>query len=426
MAKGAAKFVRMSKNAKYWICQLIGWGGWLTLQLFIAYQYAPETYLTPELKRNLFFFALFSDFIWFIIVTHILRIILKRMNWLKFSPERIFLMFITGVLCTALVSFYGSKYTTELPGASFEKYEINERKGKAELMEKDMKVANTDYYLYEKNNVFDSSKYVAAHKIQMSTGWSRDKNGNWQFEEQRKGRNFWGLVFNFILTAMWLLIYVVWHYVDKNRRDQLDKLRLEGVVKSLELKTIKSHINPHFIFNALNSIRALVDENPERARTAITELSNILRSSLKAETLETVPLQQELDIIKDYLALEHMRFEERLRIEMDIDPDTLNQPVPPMMLQTLVENAIKHGISKDVNGGLIRICSYFKDNHHELIVQNTGSLQSFKSFSPQGFGLKSTQDRLNLLYNNQARFEIEDKNGNMVQSRVIMPLGEIL
>ena len=415
----------MSKSAKYWICQLIGWGGWLTLQLFIAYQYAPDAYLTPETKRNLFFFALFSDFVWFIIVTHVLRIILKRLKWLRFSPDKIFLMFIAGVLCTAVISFYGSKYTLEIPSTSFEKYEINERKVKAEQLEKEMNVAGTDYFIYENNHVLDSMKYRTAQKIKMNTGWFRDKTGNWHFEEQRKGRNFWGVVFNFILTSMWLLIYVVWHYVDKNRRDQLDKLRLEGMVKSLELKTIKSHINPHFIFNALNSIRALVDENPERARTAITELSNILRSSLKAETLETVPLQQELDIIQDYLALEHMRFEERLRIEMDIDPDTLNQPIPPMMLQTLVENAIKHGISKDVNGGVIRICSYFKDNHHELIVQNTGSLQSFKSGTP-GFGLKSTQDRLNLLYNNKAHFEIEDKGGNMVQSKIIMPVSEIL
>ncbi len=143
-----------------------------------------------------------------------------------------------------------------------------------------------------------------------------------------------------------MLIYIVYHYVEKNRNDQLDRLKLETTVKELELKTIKSHINPHFIFNSLNSIRALVDENPKRARRAITELSNILRSSMQAEKSETVTLERELDIVKDYLALEQMRFEERLKIEFDIDEDTLQQQVPPMMLQTLVENAIKHGISK--------------------------------------------------------------------------------
>ncbi|MEP6711935.1 MAG: histidine kinase [Ferruginibacter sp.] len=227
------------------------------------------------------------------------------------------------------------------------------------------------------------------------------------------------------LVLMWNLIYYIYHYVERNRSQELDTFRLEAMVKSLELKTIKSHINPHFIFNALNSIRALVDENPQRARTAITELSNILRSSMRAEQLETVPLQQELDIVKDYLALEHMRFEERLKIEMDIDPDTLAQPIPPMMLQTLVENAIKHGISKKIDGGNIRIISLFKQNHHELVVQNSGTLNGNGGVNKEGFGIKSTQDRLNLLYQGKAKFEIHDINGGMVESKIIMPVANV-
>ena len=228
------------------------------------------------------------------------------------------------------------------------------------------------------------------------------------------------------LILIWNLIYYIYHYVERNRTQELDTFRLEAMVKSLELKTIKSHINPHFIFNALNSIRALVDENPQRARTAITELSNILRSSMRAEQLETVPLQQELDIVKDYLALEHMRFEERLEIVMNIDPDTLAQPIPPMMLQTLVENAIKHGISKKIDGGYIRIISLFKENHHELVVQNSGTLHENGGINKEGFGIKSTQDRLNLLYSGKAHFEIRDINGGMVESKIIMPVAVFL
>lgn len=224
------------------------------------------------------------------------------------------------------------------------------------------------------------------------------------------------------LVLIWNMIYYIYHYVESNRRQQLDTLTLEATVKSLELKTIKSHINPHFIFNALNSIRALVDENPQRARTAITELSNILRSSMQAEKMETVPLKQELDIVKDYLALEHMRFEERLQIEMDIDEKTLNQPIPPMMLQTLVENAIKHGISKQINGGKIRIISDFKNNRHEIVVQNSGKLNGTKIFDTEGFGIKSTQDRLNLMYQGKADFQIYDTADGLVESKVTMPL----
>jgi hypothetical protein len=225
-------------------------------------------------------------------------------------------------------------------------------------------------------------------------------------------------------TVEWLHVYYIWHYVELGSKNEIQKIRLESLVKELELKTIKSHINPHFIFNALNSIRALVDENPERARTAITELSNILRSSMQAEKMETVPLEKELNIVKDYLALEHIRFEDRLQVSYDIDEDTLDQPVPPMMLQTLVENAIKHGISKQKSGGVIRIVSDFRDHHHELVVQNSGHLQD-ASNTGEGFGLNSTRNRLKLLYGAKASFDIRDTPQAMVEAIVKMPLAQL-
>ncbi|MGZ3839264.1 MAG: sensor histidine kinase [Flavisolibacter sp.] len=230
---------------------------------------------------------------------------------------------------------------------------------------------------------------------------------------------FYNLSSSFVLLFIWNSIYFMYHYVSKSRKQQLDTLQLEALVKSLELKTIKAHINPHFIFNALNSIRALIDENPARARRAITELSNILRSSLQAEKGETVSLEEELKIVKDYLALENMRFEDRLKVEYEIDEDTLGQQVPPMMLQTLVENAIKHGISRQVKGGVVKIISDFTGNYHELAVQNTGHLNGGKSHS--GFGLSSTQDRLGLLYGDKAKFQIQQLNPELVEARVQIP-----
>lgn len=224
------------------------------------------------------------------------------------------------------------------------------------------------------------------------------------------------------LLLIWNAVYFMYHFVMKTRKQEMDTIKLEALVRQLELNTIKAHINPHFIFNALNGIRALIDENPVRARKAITELSNILRSSLSAEKAETVPLQEELKIVKDYLALESMRFEDRLTIAFDVDERTLNNPVPPMMVQTLVENAIKHGISKQMKGGVIKIVSAIKDNQHELLVQNTGHLNGFAKHG-RGFGISSTKDRLNLLYGERASFEITQVDATLVEARVQMPIG---
>jgi LytS/YehU family sensor histidine kinase len=144
---------------------------------------------------------------------------------------------------------------------------------------------------------------------------------------------------------------------------------------------------------------------------------------MQTEKVETVNFEKELNIVKDYLALENMRFEDRLKVEYQIDEDTLDQPVPPMMLQTLVENAIKHGISKQLNGGVVKIISDFRDNFHELAVQNTGHLNGHRN--EEGFGLSSTQDRLGLLYGEKARFEIKQITPFVVEARVLLPVENI-
>ena len=338
---------------------------------------------------------------------------------MRLPTKKVIILFIAGVTLTGLMVYYGSKGTALATKTSLIEYEKKDDLKKAKAREQALGIATTDYYMPGKL-ASDSTSYNAFISIKQNTGWYRNKTGEWQYEDQRQGRFWWEIIFTFILVALWLLLYMVWQFIEKNRTDQLEKFNFENTVKELELKTIKSHINPHFIFNSLNSIRALVDENPERARKAITELSNILRSSMQVEKMETVPLHKELDIVKDYLALEQMRFEERLKVEFKIDEDTLEQPVPPMMLQTLVENAIKHGISKNINGGFVRICSDFKDDHHELVVQNSGQLDD--SINKDGFGIKSAQDRLRFLFHGKARFQIRNADGNMVESKVIMPV----
>lgn len=224
----------------------------------------------------------------------------------------------------------------------------------------------------------------------------------------------------FVYLFIWNCIYFIYHYVEQSRKNQLDKLKLEALIKSLELKTIKSHINPHFIFNALNSIRALIDEDPTRARQAVTALSNILRSSMFSDQQETITLEKEMNIVKDYLDLELIRFEDRLQLTYEIEDETLDDAVPPMMLQMLVENAIKHGIGKSVGPGEIIISATEREEKLILKVVNTGKLQT--SPIQEGFGLHSTSSRLNLIFGNKASFSIHQLTDAMVEAKVEISL----
>jgi LytS/YehU family sensor histidine kinase len=148
-----------------------------------------------------------------------------------------------------------------------------------------------------------------------------------------------------------------------------------------------------------------------------------LRNSLNSEKEDQVSLEQELNMVENYLHLEKIRFEERLRVKKDIDPDTLLQKVPQMMLQTLVENAIKHGISKEIKGGEVEIISDFIDDHHEIIVRNTGKLNGHTH--REGFGLSSTQSRLQLLYGQKATFIIRELENHTVEAKVILPVSTL-
>ena len=146
-------------------------------------------------------------------------------------------------------------------------------------------------------------------------------------------------------------------------------------------------------------------------------------AACRRKNSKTVSFEKELNIVKDYLALEHIRFEDRLQVKYFIDDETLDQQIPPMMLQTLVENAIKHGISKQVSGGTVTIISDLKENYHELVIRNTGKLAV--SINGDGFGLASTRDRLYLLFGKNANFNIQEINGDTVEATLQIPFDAI-
>ncbi len=218
-----------------------------------------------------------------------------------------------------------------------------------------------------------------------------------------------------VMFLIWSLLYLSFHYFERYNRS----LQYEATVKEAELNNLKSQLNPHFIFNALNSIRALVDENPVKSKNAITQLSNILRNSLSTERKKLVPFQDELRTVKDYLELESIRYEERLKTSFKVDPKSDGYLIPPLMLQTLVENGIKHGISTLKTGGCITIETKVTDEHLNICIRNSGKFVNGKT-SSLGYGLLNTRKRLQLIYGEEANFRIGNEDGS-VKTEIQIP-----
>ena len=219
------------------------------------------------------------------------------------------------------------------------------------------------------------------------------------------------------LCFLWTVFYFIYHYFERYNTS----LKYDASMIEIELNNLKSQLNPHFIFNALNSIRALVDENPSKSKQAINQLSNILRNSLASDKKGLTKFEDELKIVKDYLGLESIRFEERLKTEFDIHPDSQKFLVPPLMIQTLVENGIKHGISKLTPGGVIQLKTFVDNNHLRIHIRNSGHLLNGTKRSKGGLGLKNTVQRLKLLYGEEASFRIVNENDNFVLTEIVIP-----
>lgn len=220
-----------------------------------------------------------------------------------------------------------------------------------------------------------------------------------------------------IFYFVWSLIYFIYHYIDNYNKS----LKYEAAINEFELNKLKSQLNPHFIFNALNSIRALVDEDPVKCKTAITQLSTILRSSLVMNKNKLTNFNEELEAVKDYLDLESIRFEERLTTNFDIDSGSEDYRVPPLMIQTLIENGIKHGIAHLKEGGTIKLSTKIIDSKLHIYIRNNGQFKNGISKANKGFGLENTKRRLHLIYGNHASLSIKNEDENTVLTKVIIP-----
>ncbi|MBC8084777.1 MAG: histidine kinase [Hymenobacter sp.] len=236
---------------------------------------------------------------------------------------------------------------------------------------------------------------------------------------------FVGYVFNvnFVLW-LWVGFYFGWHYLRSYKQAEVDKWKLSAAVQEAEMRALKAQINPHFMFNGLNNIRALVMEDPARARDMITHLADLLRYSIQLNSAERVPLSRELEIVAHYLALESMQLEERLTYSLDVDPSALPALIPPMTLQLLVENAIKHGVAPRPEGGFVQLTTQLDTATGQLhvMVRNTGRYQPEPGHA--GVGLRNARERLTLLFGNAATLIISNDptTSDTVEAQLRLPL----
>ncbi|MGI8744027.1 MAG: sensor histidine kinase [Bryobacteraceae bacterium] len=234
-----------------------------------------------------------------------------------------------------------------------------------------------------------------------------------------------------MLCGIGVLLYllaVAFHYVllsfQTSQEAESRAQQARVFAREAELKALKAQINPHFLFNSLNSISALTTVDGLRAREMCIRLSDFLRSTLSLGDKETISFGEELVLATTYLDVEKVRFGTRLRVEQDIDPLCQNCPVPPLVLQPLVENAIKHGIASLVEGGAIRLGAHCDDGLLRLSVEN-----EFDADSPaarkHGLGLSNVRSRLRARYENRARLDTEIK-GACFLAELILPCEEHL
>ena len=182
------------------------------------------------------------------------------------------------------------------------------------------------------------------------------------------------------------------------------RARLEARLARAQLQSLKLQMHPHFLFNALNSITTLIEDDPRAAERMVTGLSELLRLSLRNAGEQEVPLERELEVVRHYLTIQQVRFHDRLTVDMHVDPETLPAMVPNLMLQPLVENAIQHGIAPRATGGHIEIRTWREGDVLGIRVRDDG-VGPRDGPSREGMGLGNTRARLHHLYRSQYRFE---------------------
>jgi len=346
----------LNKKKLYWISQVLGW-------LLYVIVVGVFNILTGNPLSSELIFSLISIYLIGLSVSHSFRLIIIKLNWMRFNIPRLIPRILIGTLISGILVY-------------FLKSIIIERL-----------IVQNDYVF----NLTDAFPSIIS--------WT-------------------------LLYLIWSLLYFLFHFVTNYKKEEIKNLKWQAAKNEIELNKLKSQLNPHFIFNSMNSIRALVNENPSLAKEAITQLSNVLRNSLLMGRQKLIPLKDEMKLVNDYLGLEKTRFEERLMIIKHIDKSAELFLIPPLMIQTLAENGIKHGTSKLPNGGTLEINASIVSGKLRIVIYNSGVFDANEK-SETGFGLVNTMQRLKLLYGEKADFEIINE-GDRVKTTLLIPKETIL
>jgi LytS/YehU family sensor histidine kinase len=229
---------------------------------------------------------------------------------------------------------------------------------------------------------------------------------------------------HFNLLIYWVIVSIshAFDYYRKFQDRELRSLELEKHLTEAKLQALQMQLNPHFLFNTLHGISSLMHRDVEAADRMLIRLSELLRRTLENTGTQEVPLQDELDFLKRYLEIEQTRFGDRLTVRMDIAPDTLSAQVPNLVLQPLVENAIRHGIEPHAKPGIIELRARRFPGTLELQVSDNGAGLARGQAFEEGVGLSNTRARLEQLYGKAHRFDFSNgTNGGLVVS-VTIPL----
>lgn len=225
--------------------------------------------------------------------------------------------------------------------------------------------------------------------------------------------------------AIWITIFVVWTailvaatQVRRNKEAERQRVAAELAAKDARLAALRNQVNPHFLFNSLNSIRALIYEDSAKAGRMVDKLANMLRYSLGSDERRIVTLAEELAIVNEYLDIEKIRFEQRLQVKTEVEELACQALLPSMLVQTLVENAVKHGIEIQPGGGTIRIRGVLRNGELQIHVVNPGTLKNTSESTH--IGLKNASQQLALTMGTRARLSLVQQH-DVVVAQLLIP-----